>query len=475
VTKRCIEIIAMIVAIGFADAVAQAQQRRARDPDAFIQQQRSIEREIQDNLDKKAPLTRKLDLDWGGWIGAYLFLWDDGINSSRTYRQTDLRVWGRLGLEGGAHQIYARGILSYKDFNSGDSYNGNDNDWEGMNLERGYYEFDLRNLIRYHEQREADYNVNFKIGRDLVEWGTGYTLSLMLDHVAITGEWHDVSVTGLFANTPGSLNDFDQTRAGWNDMDRNFLGVQVKYHGLKKHEPFFYALWQNDQNSSRYIFRPRQRFDYDSFYLGLGSRGELARNLLYSTEWVYEQGDSHSSNRTGRTDDIAAWAFDAQLRYTPQVKMRPSVLFEYMFASGDGDRIGSPTNTIGGNTRGNDKSFIGFGFRDTGLSFAPLLTNVHIWRAGGSFYPFEDVQALERMELGTDWFLYHKHHRDGAVSDITANVQSGYLGWEMDYFVNWKLASDVAWTVRYGLFFPGSAFSDQTTRTFLLTGVSWNF
>ena len=79
------------------------------------------------------------------------------------------------------------------------------------------------------------------------------------------------------------------------------------------------------------------------------------------------------------------------------------------------------------------------------------------------------------MELGTDWFLYHKHHRDGAVSDFTANVQSGYLGWEMDYFANWKIASDVSWTVRYGLFFPGSAFSDRTTRTFLLTGVSWNF
>jgi hypothetical protein len=45
----------------------------------------------------------------------------------------------------------------------------------------------------------------------------------------------------------------------------------------------------------------------------------------------------------------------------------------------------------------------------------------------------------------------------------------------MDTFANWRITSDLALTVRYGVFFPGSTFSDQTTRTFLLTGVTYSF
>ena len=72
-------------------------------------------------------------------------------------------------------------------------------------------------------------------------------------------------------------------------------------------------------------------------------------------------------------------------------------------------------------------------------------------------------------------FLYHKHHAEAAVSDPTATVQSGYLGWEMDYFANWDITSDFSATARYGVFFPGKAFEDQTTRTFMLLGFTWSF
>jgi hypothetical protein len=118
---------------------------------------------------------------------------------------------------------------------------------------------------------------------------------------------------------------------------------------------------------------------------------------------------------------------------------------------------------------------VGFGYRDTGLSFAPRLSNVHIWRLGGSFVPIEDRTGLEELELGTDWFLYWKNKSDGAVSDVTARRQAGYLGWEMDYFANWRITSDLSWTARLGVFFPGSAFEDRTTRTFFLVGVTWSF
>jgi hypothetical protein len=96
-------------------------------------------------------------------------------------------------------------------------------------------------------------------------------------------------------------------------------------------------------------------------------------------------------------------------------------------------------------------------------------------RAGASIFPWPTSQRLRHLELGTDFYLYHKHHRSGAVSDPTANVQSGYLGWEMDYYANWQVSNDLFWTARLGVFFPGQAFSDRTTRTFLLLGMTWSF
>jgi hypothetical protein len=209
--------------------------------------------------------------------------------------------------------------------------------------------------------------------------------------------------------------------------------------------------------------------------VGFGSRGELADDLHYGAEWVLERGKSFGDRRFLHRKQIKAWGFDLELRYVPPWRMRPEFSLEYMFASGDPDRLGSPTDAIGGNSRGNDYSFVGFGYRDTGLSFAPLLSNVHIWRAGAGFYPFEKIEFLRDMECGTDLFLYHKHRRDGAVSDPTADEQSGYLGWEVDVFTNWRMTSDLAVTVRYGAFFPGDAFSDRTTRTFFLTGLTWSF
>ena len=41
--------------------------------------------------------------------------------------------------------------------------------------------------------------------------------------------------------------------------------------------------------------------------------------------------------------------------------------------------------------------------------------------------------------------------------------------------MNWRVDADLAWTARLGAFFPGKAFSDRTTRTVLLVGMTWSF
>lgn len=445
-----------------------------REPDAFLNQQREAEERVRRDMDEQMPATQDIDFDYGGWYSFHLFLYDDGVNSSRTFRRNDLRVWTRLSLDRGTHTVYTRTRLSFLDFNTGDSFDGRDNDWEGPNLERGYYQFDLRSAMQAYAGRQVDYNLNLKIGRDLASFGTGYVLSTPLDQVWIRAEHHDVAITGLMGRTVGSSEDFDASRYTERTR-RTFFGVELRYTGFERHEPFAYVLWQRDHNHDNY--RPLlQKFDYDSFYVGLGSEGELLTNLRYSTEWVYESGHSYGHRSFLHQDVIRAWAFDVELEYLFDTRCHPRASLEYMFASGDEDRLDSPTDAIGGN-RGDrtDRSFVGFGWRDTGLSFAPRLSNVHIWRAGASFFPFENDKFLNRLELGTDWYLYHKNHRAAAVSDFTADRGSGYLGWEMDYFANWDITPDLAWTARYGVFFPGKAFSDQTTRTFFLVGMTWRF
>jgi len=423
-------------------------------------------------MNRDLPADQKVNVDWGGWYNTWLFLFDDGINSSRTFRRNDFRLWGGATLDQGAHEMYARMRLSYIDFNHGDSYDGNEDDLDGPNLERGYYQFDLQKALKAYGGKTTSNNFKLKIGRDLVEFGTGYALSMPLDHVQLTGEVAKIEVSGLMGRSFHTIKDIDRSRPHSDNMERNFLGIQTKYKGLEKHEPFAYIFWNDDQKSER---RPLQGFAYDSVYTGFGSRGELIKNLRYSTEWVFENGRSYGNRRYRHRDAIQAWAFDATLEYLSQWKLRPRFVGEYMFASGDGDRRGSPTNAIGGNSRGNDTGFVGFGYRDTGLSFAPWLSNVHIWRAGASFLPLEHHEVFKNQELGTDWFLYCKNHSDGAVSDATADDRSGYLGWEMDYFANWRITSDLALTLRFGSFFPGEAFSDETTRTFFLTGLTWSF
>ncbi len=464
----------MLAVLAIVISTNSALAQRSRESDAFLNQQRGVRDQIWEQIDREMPATQKVDFDFGGNYSFNLFLYDDGIDSSRTLRRNDLRLWARMAFDQGAHEIYARARLSFLDFNTGDSYDGNDDDWNGPNLERGYYQFDLKRAMRAYANREIDFNLKAKIGRDLVEFGTGLALSDILDHVAVTYSDSEWELTGLAGKTVGSSQDFDLTRPT-SRTRRAVFGTQLRYLGFEKHRPFAYVLWQSDHNHETRP-TPLQDYDYDSVYVGLGSTGELTKNLFYSTEWVYEGGRSYGHRDFYKRDVIKAWAFDIELEYLFDVPKRPRVSAEYIFASGDPDRLASPTDASGGN-RGDmrDSSFVGLGYRDTGLSFAPRLSNVHIWRMGGSFFPLAGDPTFDRLELGTNWFLYWKNRRDGAVSDPTADMQSGYLGWEMDYYASWAITTDLSWTARYGLFFPGDAFSDQSSRSFFLTGMTWSF
>lgn len=445
-----------------------------RDPESFINQQRAVEQRVRQDFNAEFGASQRGLFDWGGWYSHYLFVFNDGVDTTRTFRRHDLRLWGRVVFDEGAHEFYARGRTSLLDFNSGDSYDRDDDDIEGPNLERGYYRFDLAKAARVYRRQVTDFNASLLAGRDLVHFGTGLTLATPLDHISLRTTYRALEVYGLVGRTVGSTQDFDLYRTA-KRTHRDFLGAQVKYVGLEHHEPFAYGLWQQDRNreADRGFFR---KFDYDSFYLGFGSTGELSKGLRYTAEAVYEGGRSFGERIFVKGSDVRAWAALLEMEYLFPGPKKARVSLEYLFGSGDSDRFANPTSTVPG-TMGDfvDTSFIGFGYRDTGLSFAPRYSNLHMWRGGASLYPWPEHNRFRRLELGTNWYLYYKHHRAGAVSDPTATLPSSYLGWEMSYFANWQVAADLAWTARWGIFFPGDAFDDRSSRMFLLLGFTWSF
>lgn len=466
-----------VTAVGLTAPSLTAQDRRdlasPTTTDELIRRQRLLDEQLDERRQELAPLTTLMDWQWGGWLEYYVFSFDDGIQSQRVLQRPALALWTRLQLDGGAHEIFARMRMTYEYFRPGDEFVRR-RDWIGPNLDRGWYRIDIGRALRITEPSDP-YQVAVRAGRQEVRFGTGYTLDLPLDAVTIDAEIQDFRITGLIGKTTGSYPNIDRSAPVSGHSNRHFFGVEVRYEGLGTHVPFAYVVWQNDRTDER-PKDPFQNYAYDSEYYGLGARGSIAHNFNYWTEWVLENGDSFGDGQIVRRDSIDAWAWDVGAEYIWDHPTHPRVAAEYMFASGDPGRRFSPTSAAGGN-RGDreDSGFVEFGFRDTGVASGLVRSNLHIWRAGASWIPFPQHRLFRDFEAGTNWFLYHKHHRRAAISDTTADTYSGYVGWEMDYFLNWRLASDLAWTARWGVFFPGQAFSDRDTRHFFFTGITWSF
>ena len=124
-----------------------------------------------------------------------------------------------------------------------------------------------------------------------------------------------------------------------------------------------------------------------------------------------------------------------------------------------------------------DHGFGALGFRDLGVALAPEISNIHVYAINASFLPLEHIELFEQMEVGTKLFFYSRAHGSGPISDTTTTNESRSIGFEMDFFCNWRLTSDLAMTARYGSFFPGSSYDggDKSSRNFLYGGLVFSF
>ena len=361
--------------------------------DRFRRQLNQIQRDTQLAINHGVPATQRALIDYGGYV-TFNFLATDDINQkTHLLRETSLNGYTLINFDG-AHELFARARSTYRDFNSGDGFSNQNDDWAELMIDRVHYKFNLKQSLEAYEGRSINGNLIIQGGRQLIHWGNGLALSQEIDGGQITVESGRVSLETVVGVTRESTFDIDSSRPGFDgNTQRSFYGGLLSMQTDARHRPYIYGLFQRDRNddviaSTDVLGTPgdlsddiRTRFDYDSHYIGIGSTGSIGDRLTYGAEIVYQGGSSLSNSISGleagatqlvqQQEQIEAFAVDLRLDYLMTDANRTRVSGEILIASGDTDRL-TTTNTLGGNAAGSDdRAFNGFGLLNTGLAFNP--------------------------------------------------------------------------------------------------------
>ncbi|KPL04752.1 MAG: hypothetical protein AMK75_00630 [Planctomycetes bacterium SM23_65] len=428
------------------------------------------ERELIQQLEGEIPAVAGTTWDYGGWY-RFSFTKFDDLGMDREAADHDVRLWGSLTLED-IHQFYFRVRTTWVDWAAGDAFNGNDWDRVGPNLDQGWYRLRLAKLARKYWKREWPCDVDVKVGRQYIEVGHGVVLSQILDAVLLdTGNYY-FGARAFAAKTLSSNENLDVTAPKFRHDKRALFGFEASLKNvIPGHEPYAYALFVDDRNPYNAVPPVGQSFEYDPTYFGVGSRGHIINNLRYWAEYIWQRGHGHTIGTRIHAD---AWIAGLEYYFT-SCPTRPRILVEYGEGSGDPDTV-NPTNTVGGNVPGTpDEGFLAYGYHDTGVTFAPRLANLRVLRLTAACHPFEKCEILRNLEVGASYYWFDKDRRTGGVSDFRANLPRRDLGNELDLFANWRITSDLLFTVRWGRFMPGRAFSDRNDREYVLTSITYSF
>ncbi len=459
---------------------------------AGVRQQR-LELEAQQAMDLRRDLAQRFLWDWGGYERFSFLTFDDidnaGISDKRrTQRANNFFLWGNLNLDD-IHSFYIRLQGQQIDWNSGDQYRSTENQFS-WNLEEGFnygtYTLKIDRALKKYLHCEIPFQMSLTAGRFRSSLGNQMVYTKRANGVQLDGnsKWVDFKLFG-FRNLIDEEN-IDYSTPGFRSSKRFFYGVELTYKGFKNHRPYVYALIQED-DSGENIENPLQDYGYDSKYYGIGSRGRIIKGLRYEIEGVLEDGKSFPtagpiSIATGTTPDnvqIDAWALDASLNYSYNILTNPFFTAEYLFGSGDSDRVtpGRVTTTEFGNKEGTtDRNFMNFGYINTGNSLAPRMSNLQMFKFGSSFTPSEFIRKGNRkVNAGVDFFLYRKDKAEAAISDFRADRPQRNIGKEFDVNISWQIFSDLKASVNYGRFYPGNAYSDKDARDYVLFKMIFQF
>lgn len=435
----------------------------AQDQNKLLEEERRRVMDARPRADDE--LAQPVLWDVGGWLhGEFVTLDDPPEESERTLRYLDLRLWGELRIHQ-TYTAYVRLQTDYVDFNSGDQFEGSDdNEFRFLYVDQAWVEGDW-------STRERDLVV--RAGRQFISLGRG----LLFNQVAygVVGEWAEgrwgARVFG--AHTIVHDDDIDQSLPNHDDSRRAFGAAQLDYVLSGDHRAYALFMLEKDLNDED-PEDPTQDWTYDAQYFGLGLRGDFFRRLGYHVEAVYQTGESVAAG-TDDSEDIQAFSLTFLLEYRFEAPTSPAVLFEYLYGSGDADR-GSVTDVAAGNAAGSDdEGFLAFGYLQTGYALFPRVSNIHILRLGASLRPFESSELARYLEVGVFGYLYRKDESAAPISDPRSFNDDSEIGTEIDLFLRWRVLSDLGLSINFGRFMPGDAYDDTDGRNFFSAGFTYGF
>lgn len=415
-------------------------------------------------------------LDYGGWFRTNYTILED-VEKTRTLRSQDLRLWVSLNLDESLHQFYGRMRIGHDHFNSGDSFDGNDSELRGPRFDQAFYRGDIDAILGKYYGLKSYFDLEAIFGRQFFQIGRGLVLNKVQDGLLINGSSDFLDFKLMGSRSINFDNNIDGSVPGSRDNERFFAAAEFRFNIFENHTPYFFTLIQQDSSGEN----PKDRkldFTYDSNYFALGMDGEIVNNLTYGVEAMYETGRSYSDSVddiSQASERISAFSFVAELNYAFESKMHPRIGLEYALGSGDRDR-GSVTSTINGNEEGTrDHNYLYFGFINTGFAFSPRLSNLHFFKLQADFTPFEGTRRFNDLEIGLSGYYYWKDKSEGAISVSDADLKRSNLGSEVDLFIRYRVFSDTQFSIRYGNFFPGKAFSNRERQDFFLASFTFNF
>lgn len=320
-----------------------------------------------------------------------------------------------------------------------------------------------------------DGGIKFSAGRKYYTMGTGLVLNGRGDGGEITWNGYSVSInllgmyTGLLLkdNNPYNLSSKDFA----DGSKRVFAGGTVDVSFLNQ-KLYAFGLAQIDLAEEDDTFKTK----YNSQYYGGGLEGVLFEDLAYFGEFVYETGESYIE-QTNEKSSIAAYAVTSGFTYYIRTAFDPAILFQYAYGSGDKGRDSYTSPTRNSDAKGDDTGFMYFGTFSGGYALRPKLSNIHIFRGGFTFVPYN------KMSLGAKYAYYMKDEKDSTVNSGTdAAYAESYIGQGIDVSFRWQIFYDLSVYVNYGWFLPGDAFKDslgekEGARNFVMAGMrkSLNF
>lgn len=293
---------------------------------------------------------------------------------------------------------------------------------------------------------------SLKVGRQRLRDEREWYYDKRLDAVRAAYRYHELTFDFTFGLEgvidKDLLNDETDRRVD------DYL-LELKYPLTKKIDVALYNIFRYDH--SKDARRP--------YFVGLHSEGEIVENLSYWLELAHVVGQETKISRsqgTKRTFWFEGLGLDVGGKYKFDLPAEPGLVLGYAFGSGD-DEANDGDNR---------------GFRQTGLQnnsselngltsvqyygelFAPELSNLMIFTAGGGVKPFKKASA----EVFYHVYLQHRPANTLKDSSLTTDPtgQSRRLGSEINFVMALRDIKHFDVQVIFGLFLPGRAFSPES-------------